>query len=208
MANIGLIAMSAKPYHAGHDGLVRWAANENDIVYLFVSLSDRKRPGEVPILGKDMDLIWKSQIEPSLPGNVKVDYGGSPVAKVYKILGDANLEGSTDTFTVYSDPVDLAQNYPESSLNKYAGDIWQQGQIVLTPIDRSMTVNVSGTKMRQYLSSGDKDAFVANLPSQIDGEAVWNILSQSKDVSDKPKKSTRKTKSENLLRTYIKTLLG
>jgi len=208
MANIGLIAMSAKPYHAGHDGLVRWAANENDIVYLFVSLSDRKRPGEVPILGKDMDLIWKSQIEPSLPGNVKVDYGGSPVAKIYKILENANLDGSTDTFTVYSDPVDLAQNYPEASMNKYAGDIWQQGQIVLTPIDRSMTVNVSGTKMRQYLSSGDKDAFIANLPSQIDGQAVWNILSQSKNVPDKPKKSTRKTKSENLLRTYIKTLLG
>ena len=47
MANIGLIAMSAKPYHAGHDGLVRWAANENDIVYLFVSLSDRNLPSKV-----------------------------------------------------------------------------------------------------------------------------------------------------------------
>jgi hypothetical protein len=216
MANIGLIAMSAKPYHAGHDGLVRWAANENDIVYLFVSLSDRKRPGEVPILGKDMDLIWKSQIEPSLPGNVNVDYGGSPVAKVYKILGDANLEGSTDTFTVYSDPVDLAQNYPEASMNKYAGDIWQQGQIVLMPIDRSMTVNVSGTKMRQYLSSGDKDAFISNLPSQIDGEEVWNILLQSKnaqaqEIPTEPttrKKSTKKIKSENLLRVYIKMLVS
>jgi hypothetical protein len=217
MANIGLIGMSAKPYHAGHDGLVRIAARENDIVYLFVSLSDRRRPGEIPILGKDMDLIWKSQIEPSLPGNVKVDYGGlPPVTRVYRVLEDAKKEGSTDTFTIYSDPDDLEANYPVSSLERYGGDIWRQGQIILMPVERSTTTDVSGKKMRQYLSTGNKDAFIANLPSRIDGEEVWNILLQSKnaqaqEIPTEPttrKKSTKKIKSENLLRVYIKMLVS
>jgi len=193
MANIGLIAMSAKPYHAGHDGLVRWAAGENDEVYLYVSLSDRKRPGEIPILGKDMATIWSSLIEATLPGNVKVEYGGSPISKIYKQLENAN-QGSEDTFTIYSDPVDIAQSYPENSLKKYAGNLFANDQIILKPIERSMTVNVSGTKMRQYLATGDKQNFIANLPSEIDGEAVWNILSKS-------------TKVENLLRTLIRELL-
>ena len=59
---IGLIAMSAKPFHAGHDGLVRMAAGECDAVHLYVSLSDRKRPGEIPILGSDMQIIWTRYI--------------------------------------------------------------------------------------------------------------------------------------------------
>ena len=54
MKTIGLVPMSAKPYHTGHDGLVRIAASENDEVLLFVSISDRKRPGEMPLLGSDM----------------------------------------------------------------------------------------------------------------------------------------------------------
>ena len=41
--------MAAKPYHAGHDGLVRIAASENDEVLLFVSTSDRTRKGEMCI---------------------------------------------------------------------------------------------------------------------------------------------------------------
>jgi ATP sulfurylase len=200
MAKIGLVAMSAKPYHAGHDGLVRMAAEENDTVLLFVSLSDRKRPGEIPILGKDMETIWKAYIQPTLPANVEVEYGGSPVSKIYKTLGDAALSGSEDVFSIYSDPVDLEQNYPENSLEKYAGILWQNNQIILTPVERTSTVNVSGTKMRKYLSAGNKKAFTANLPSGIDKNAVWKILYKKEN-----KKARRK--SESLLRAYIKLIM-
>lgn len=198
---IGLIAMSAKPYHAGHDGLVRWASKENDKVYLYVSLSDRKRPGEIPILGTDMQLIWHEQIEPSLPDNVNVTYGGSPVANVYKNLGDANDNASDDVFQIYADPEDLTQNYPEKSLIKYCGNLYANGQIILKPIERSQTVNVSGTKMRKYLSSGDKASFISNMPDSIDGASVWDILTSSMT------KNKKASNNENLLRNYIAAIL-
>ena len=103
---IGLVPMAAKPYHAGHDGLVRLAANECDAVKVFVSTSDRKRPGEIPIYGEDMHSVWTKFIEPSLPGNVEVYYVTVPVTAVYKELEKAEADESLDTFVIYSDSED------------------------------------------------------------------------------------------------------
>ena len=82
--NIGLVPMAAKPYHAGHHWLVEKAASENDHVILFVSVSDRKRKGEKPILGQDMVRVWQEELESIMPGNVEIRYGGPPVPKVHK----------------------------------------------------------------------------------------------------------------------------
>ena len=99
---IALVPVSAKPYHAGHHALVTMAAAENDIVKLFVSTSDRKRKGQFPILGSDMEKIWKQELEPIMPGNVQIEYGGSPVRKVYEALGNADKDPSNeDTLVVY-----------------------------------------------------------------------------------------------------------
>ena len=190
---IALLAVSGKPYHSGHDGLVRKAASENDRVMLFVSTSDRERPGEVPIKGSDMAHIWKSYIEPTLPDNVIVEYGGSPVRKIYDLLGKANETHSKNTYVVYSDPQDLAQNFPEKNMVKYLGDIWKNKQVKLVPVQRTSTVNVSGTKMREFLAKGDKKSFLQNLPQEVDGNAIWNILS--------------KHRTEAFLRDYIKLVL-
>ena len=57
--NIGLLPISAKPYHAGHHALVEMAAGANDEVLLYVSISDRKRKGELPISGADMKKVWE-----------------------------------------------------------------------------------------------------------------------------------------------------
>lgn len=210
MRKIGLIAGSYKPYHAGHDGLVRWAARENDVVHLFISLSDRKRPGEVPILGSDMKLIWEKYIEPTLPQNVIVHYGGSPVKNLYDELIAAGESDTDDMYTIYSDPTDLQQNYPEASLQKYVGNLYQNDQITLKPIERTATVNVSGTKMRQHLESGDKESFISNLPKSIDGDAVWSILRKSVESAPAPKtKAKKKARSdESLVREFVTLLFS
>jgi hypothetical protein len=163
-----------------------------------------------------MEQIWKNYIEQILPKNVRVTYGGSPVANVYKELGEANESGSNDEFTIYADPEDLSQNYPEKSLDKYAGNLYHAGKIILKPIQRSQTVNVSGTKMRQFLATGDKDSFIANLPAKIDKDEVWNILHSR--VASEPvqpahkvtkKRSIKKLspKEESLLRNTIRAML-
>jgi len=206
MAKIGLIPISGKPYHAGHDGLVRLAAGECDVVHLFVSTSDRKRPGEVPILGSDMQTIWHEYIEGSLPGNVQVTYGGSPVGNLWKELGEANEQLSDDTYVIYSDVNDIAKNFPEALLVKYAKELNANGQVQMRPIQRTETVNVSGTRMREFLKNNDKESFIKNLPQGIAGREIWNILRKSATTAPAPKKAPtkrRNVKGESLIREYV-----
>lgn len=166
---IGLIPMSAKPYHTGHDGLVRLAASECQLVTLFVSVTDRSRPGEIIIYGDDMQSLWKKYIEQSLPGNVLPPVytkTTSSVTEMLRFLEKQESEGTDDTFVIYSDAED-ANRFPPSKLARLMPTMYAAGQIRLRGIDRHETVNVSGTKMRQFLSSGDAASFSQFLPSAL-----------------------------------------
>jgi hypothetical protein len=106
---IGLIPMSAKPYHRGHHSLVEIASNENDLVIVFVSYSsrgtkkatksnggkERTIPGEVPVFGSDMKYIWENLLIPNLclPSNVIIrspshEVPNSPVSAVYDVVSE------------------------------------------------------------------------------------------------------------------------
>ena len=174
---IALIPVSGKPWHAGHDSLVKIAANECSEVRLFVSTSDRKRPGEIPIYGEDMKKIWDEYLEPSLPGNVSVTYGGSPVGNLYKELEGANLLKSSDTFVIYSDNEDILK-YKDSTLYKSAPFLFQNGQIELRGVSRLETIPVSGTDMRTYIESGNIKKFIELLPISVqkNGREIYDIL--------------------------------
>lgn len=205
---IGLIAMSAKPYHKGHAAMIERAARENDEVHVYVSLSDRKRTGdEVPILGTDMAELWQQTITASLPANVTVSYGGSPVGNVWKELGAANEAHSDDTYTVYGDSDDLAQSFPDNSMDKYCGDLFRAGRV-----KRGVTERLaSGTTLRQHLASGDRDSFLRELPTSIDRDLVWNVLRRT--ALDPPKVKTtagptrKRRVAEDLIRSYVKLLV-
>jgi hypothetical protein len=192
---IGLLPVSAKPYHAGHDGLVRIASNENDSVLLFVSTTDRARSGELRVSGDTMQTIWWDYIEPTLPRNVTPDYGGIPVAKVYVELETAEAEGSTDTYVIYSDEEDILK-YTDEALNKSAPNLFANSQIERRGISRSETVQVSGTEMREFLEDNDVVGFTALLPPAIqkNGKEIFDML-QDEIVG------------ESLLRRYVKKIL-
>ena len=194
---IGLIAMSGKPVTAGHWSLIDTASKENDLVKVYVSLSDRKRPGEFTILGSDMEAIWKKYLQPALPAGAMVIYGGSPVRKIYEFLQQNNEEGSENTFQIYGDPTDISQNFPTKNMLRYVEDLWKNDQIILRKISREGGIDISGTKMREFLSSGLKETFKEYLPSPLSNdqrEAIWDLLS--------------KTKNEQLLRDYILEMLA
>ena len=192
---VGLVPMAAKPYHAGHDGLVRIAAEENVVVLLFVSLSDRAKKGELPIYGSDMKSIWDNYIEPTLPPKVVVSYDGTPVSKVWDTLRLAESEGSKDTFTIYSDSEDISK-YNESQLKKYVPVLFENGQVLTRGVVRGVeTPDISGTKMRAYLEAGDVENFEKMLPPSI------------KMYSDQIIRILRRQKNENLLKAYIAGVL-
>lgn len=175
--------MAAKPYHAGHDGLVRLAAKECDVVKVFVSLSDRKRPREVPIYGVDMHTIWINYIQPTLPSNVEVTYDTvAPIKKVYDEIDTDRLEEPEAELVIYSDVEDAQKNFGDDKLAKYFPDSYRAGLISTRPVERTSTVNVSGTKMRQHIQDGNLKEFTKFLPKAIrdKAESIWNILSQKK----------------------------
>ena len=200
---IGLVPISAKPYHAGHHALVSRAAGDNDLVMLFVSTSDRKRKGELPVLGSDMLRIWKEYLEPIMPSNVDVYYGGTPVQKVYGTLQAAEEVLSDDTYVIYSDLVDTAQNYPVCNRLKYFPELYKTGKVVCaaeedpSAFTRGVgTPDVSGTAMRNAISIGDFKTFSAGMPPGVDARAIFNIL-----------QSTDQSTNESLLRAYVRDFI-
>ena len=192
--------MAAKPYHAGHHWLVEKASSENDQVIVFVSISDRARKGEFPVYGKDMQKVWKEELEPIMPSNVEVRYGGAPVQKVYQEIADAGEIESEDVFYVYSDATDTARNYPEKNRIKYMEPLYSQGQVKF-PAEENPggftrgegSPNVSGTAMRQALETCNIESFRQGLPDGVNAENVYNILCNKAN--------------ESLLRFYIQNLI-
>lgn len=186
---VGLIPVSGKPYHAGHHYLVERAAGENDEVILFVSTSDRVRKDQFPIHGSDMKRVWQEELEGVMPSNVRIEYGGSPVRKVYDTIGNAcKVDGTEETYVVYSDPTDTAQNYPESYREKYMQPLCDQGQVIFAAEENpeaftrgSGSPDVSGTKLRLALEQGDFDQFATGMPSGVDAQNIWNILKKTNE---------------------------
>ena len=174
--DIGLVPMSAKPFHDGHMSLIRKASDECKEVIVFVSTSDRKRKGEITIFGEDMLNIWENILTKYLPPNVTCEYGGSPVRKVYEKLEegmeDLNLEKN---YAIYTGEEDKARYS-----SKYFADMIER--VFIRTMSRGEdTMAISGTLMRSYLSnaSEDKFLFLDGLPREIsddDKEEIFNIL--------------------------------
>jgi len=164
--------MSAKPFTAGHDSIIQMAASECDEVLVFVSLADRRRPGEFPIMGTDMATIWRELVEPGLPTNVTIEYASNPMARIWATLGAANESGSPDSFAIYGDERDTAARFGPAALAKYASGLQASGRISFRTPPRI----TSGTEMRKALADGDLDAFRAGMPAWLDADRAWQVL--------------------------------
>jgi nicotinamide mononucleotide adenylyltransferase len=187
---IGIIVMSAKPMHVGHDALIRRAAAECDEVHLYVSLSDRKRPGEFPVLGSTMERIWSDYIERTLPTNVVITYTKetSPLRSAYQELGNANESNSVDEFIVYGDQDDLTKTFNPKALDKHYPNLRNSGRLLTMKTARLS----SGTELRNYLSNDDKESFKAKMPNGVDGDAIWHLL-----------KGQKNSNVESIIREYV-----
>ncbi len=173
---VGMIGGAMKPVTKGHWALIKRASKENDRVLLFISTSDRGNSNEALITGSDMREIWESHLMLHLPPNVNVEFGGSPIKKIYETLGEANENHSIDTFRVYSDPVDIEARFPEDKQQKYFGELYKHDQVEFVAVERSGDMDVSGSQMRSLLKNGMKAEFISLLPEGVDGEGIWKIL--------------------------------
>ena len=179
---IGIIAMSAKPLHAGHWCLIEKAASENDFVRLYVSTSDRRRKNEFVVTGAMMETIW-CQISHLLPHNVIIEHCNdqTPIRKVYEYVGEMNENESQCIYSLYADENDAKRCYPHKSIRKYFNYLYRENLIRVIGISRNDTVNISGTQMRIWLSENNKEEFCKHLPEKIQdqGDFIWNTLNSN-----------------------------
>lgn len=180
---LGLVPMAGKPVHLGHWKLISLASKENNNVVVFISDKDRIKKGEYPITRNQMVQIWNEILKSHLPKNVKIKFVDSPVAAVRYMLLDLDKDANeSPTINIYSD-VDDIKSYDSDEFKSKYKNLFNLNKINLKGIERSSTVNISGTKMREYLQNDDKNSFIKNLPDipQSDKEKIYDIL---KNVSD------------------------
>jgi len=191
---IGLVPGSFKPYHAGHDALVRLAAAENEGLLVFSSTADRTRKGELPLFGVDMQKVIDKFIRSELPKNVQIIDVGVPVSAVWDELKRAESEGSVDVYTVYSDSEDI-KKFNDTSLSKYVPLLLKSGRVRVRGVQRgSETPDISGTKMRAYLAAGDIENFSKMLPP--------SVRKYDREIAD-----LLLRKNESLIRSFIRSFL-
>ncbi len=169
--NIGIYCGSFKPLHNAHYEIIKKASIENDIVLLIVSLKDRIKKDEFPIRGKHMAIIWQNHLQYIMPKNVNTIFVlDSPVKKVYSILSDFEKIQDKNIFNIYGGKKDLEKYF--SKLN------YHLECINIIKIERN---DMSGTKMRSFLMNNDKNSFIINLPTQLNGDEIYNILTSNKE---------------------------
>ena len=209
--------MGAKPFHKGHFELIELAAKECDNVIVFGSLADRKVEGEFPIDGKAYLKFWHDMFIPILPKNVKFKFSESPISSVYMQLrwfeqSYVQDEIAPPTVRIYSDPEDLKLNWKDEVFMdpKKAGcpTLFNAGKIERNEVARgSKTTDISGTKMRKFLETGDKESFLKNLPPVTDEqkEEIWSTLIQKR--AEKKENTPKKMKEENLYKSFISEII-
>lgn len=172
--------MAAKPYHKGHDHLIRRAARESDVLEVYASLTDRgkKTLGEKVIRGSTMEKIWREYIIPSLPSNVDVTLSHtSPVTLVFSSLeeyerGHAGIE----SITLWGGDDDV-NNWRDEVLQKHM-PLLVGGNILRKQVIPRSEVEISGKQMREHLFHGRFLPFKDNLPNVLlpVGDDIINIL--------------------------------
>ena len=194
------------------------------------------KKGETPVFGSDMKYIWNSLLKPNLQLSNKVkivspDDGASPapvrsihdVCAALKEAYDAEEETWSVPYTgttapvagtvinIYSDDQDIITNYSDALMTQQYGELWKNENgpsIRGVGVPRSATVEISGTKMRGYLCSGDLESFAELLPPLPDNvkKEIAQILSNSAACGLPMER--QENKNESLLRYYIRNILS
>ena len=158
------------------------------------------KAGEIPIFGEDMQYIWENILFDELEFSRNVMFftvasgaHPSPIRNIHEVCEAMLQEGVVDvpfldqsvdvedmTVSIYSDLNDIRDNYDMTNMTQMYGGLMSR-QISLVGVSRSDTVDISGTKMRELLRTGQLQEFKAFLPpvTKKSKNIVTKILSDS-----------------------------
>jgi citrate lyase synthetase len=176
---IALIAGSFKPLTRGHYSLISLASQDNDEVHLFISIKDRARKGEYPIKWDTMKKVWEDFIIPVLPSNVEVHFSENPTSDQFNVLEEAEKNPfEYNTYIVYSAEDDIKRYNNIRVKEKTLPFLFSNDQLIFKSLPRN---DVSATRARQALASGDLVEFVSLMPPPLmqKGHQIFDLLRSS-----------------------------
>jgi hypothetical protein len=174
--SIGIFVVAGKPVHAGHWSMIQLASQECDEALIITSTSGRD---ELPP-GVMID-AWKAVLEPQFhrdyPNATLIITPESPLQLAVDKM--RQLKDVVSKFVFYSDDEDARGKYAVEKMSDYIRDPVAFSKFQQRPVARSETVQISGTRMRQFLAADDKQSFDSYVPQTLSQELkdkYWSIL--------------------------------
>jgi hypothetical protein len=174
--SIGIFVVAGKPVHAGHWSMIGLASQECDEALIITSTSGRD---ELPP-GVMID-AWKAVLEPQFhrdyPNATLIITPESPLQLAVDKM--RQLKDVVSKFVFYSDDEDARGKYASERMSDYIRDPVAFSKLQQRPVARSETVQISGTRMRQFLATNDKRSFDEYVPQTLGQDMkdkYWSIL--------------------------------
>lgn len=169
---VGLIAMAAKPLHAGHWEIINTALSDCEKVFLFLSVKGRKKNNEFDLseeVAKELITIY----EENLPHEIEIIRSNSPIGELKKFLRTFEIAPSfLENLNIYKSEKD-EEFLIGSDLKK------NNANILTLPIN----IQISGSEMRNRVLMNQREEFLNFLPNIFTKETknqIWEILKTAK----------------------------
>ena len=158
MKTIGLVPGAMKPFHAGHNHLIKTAIEECDHVIVFTSTKDRGI-----INGNKMLDVWDKLILPLLPQKIEVIAVRSPVRGVYDYL-EWNRQPER-AYRIYGGTEDIGRLSKARMLQYYPNlNVVNVAESSPESFTRDV-VHAKGECVRNRIQAGDSNKFKSYLPA-------------------------------------------
>lgn len=174
--SVGIFVLAGKPVHEGHWQMIDKVHRECDEALIVTSTAGR---GEIPS-GIMID-AWKVVLEPQFhhdyPNATLIITSESPLdVAVDKIR---ELKNVVSKFVFYSDEEDSKAKYSPAKMADRIRDPIALSKLQQVGVPRSETVQISGTRMREFIVADDKESFDRFVPQTLSQEMkdkYWNII--------------------------------
>jgi len=182
MKTLGVYVVAGKPIHEGHWQMIEKASRECDEALIVTSVAGRDEM-QAGVMVKAWKRVLFSQFEIDYPNARLIITDKSPFIIAIEEMKKA--KDDFDKLIFYSDDneaIKYSKNIP-----RLLGDPEIVSKFTLRGISRSETIQISGTKMREFLKLDDKDSFDAYAPrtlSQKMKDKYWSILKNPESIQD------------------------
>jgi len=197
--SIGIFVVAGKPVHEGHWQMIGRAAKECDEALIITSTAGRD---ELPP-GVMID-AWKAVLEPQFhrdyPNATLIITSESPLHLAIDKM--RQMKDVVSKFVFYSDDEDARGKYSKQKLTDMMRDPVAASKFQQMPVPRSETIQISGTRMRQFLAADDRASFDRYVPQTLNQEMkdrYWSILKGTYgDIQDSRQRSLLKVLFESI----------